>query len=211
MKQDSNKEKEQERINIENEAKVLYSGMPSIQFDAYLKRIREEKRLNTAENLDLLDEIDTLEDKKPVQKQQTVLNTVLPVTATAVAGAVVANVLLSQGMLPGYSANDINDMIGIGFAGLAAGGFAGLVNSINYCTRPLSRAIINRQIAKKERKLAQNIKRNEAIAYLEECLYKEEQRSLNDEEDPATKIINPNTMYEDDDQISIDDYSNENI
>lgn len=211
MKQSSNKEKEQERINIENEAKVLYSGMPTIQFEAYLKKIREEKRLNTAENLDLLDEIDTLEDEKPVQKQQTVLNTVVPVTATAVAGAVVANVLLSQGMLPGYSANDINDMIGVGFAGLATGGFVGLVNSINYCTRPLSRAIINRQIAKKERKLAQNKKRNEAIKYLEECLYKEEQRSLNDEEDPATKIINPNTMYEDDDQISIDDYTNENI
>ena len=211
MKQDSNKEKEQERINIENEAKVLYSGMPTIQFEAYLKKIREEKRLNTAENLDLLDEIDTLEDKKPVQKQQTVLNTVLPVTATAVAGAVVANILLSKGLLVGYTANDINDVIGMSFGGLAAGGFAGLVNSINYCTRPLSRAIINRQIAKKERKLAQNIKRNEAIAYLEECLYKEEQRSLNDEEDPATKIINPNTMYEDDDQISIDDYTNENI
>ena len=211
MKQVSNKEREQEKINIEKEAKVLYSGMPTIQFEAYLKKIREEKRLNSAENIDLQQEIYTLEDNKPVQKQQTVLNTVLPVAATAVAGSIVANILLSKGLLVGYTANDINDVIGMSFGGLAAGGFAGLVNSINYCTKPITKAIINRQIAKKERKLAENERRNAAITYLEECLYKEEQRCLNDEEDPTTQIVNPYTTCEDDGQISIFDYTNENI
>ena len=211
MKQVTNKELEQERINLEKEAKVMYRCMTSNDFDAHLQKLREEKRLNTADNIDLNQEIDSLEDSIPKQKQQTFLNTVLPVTATAIGGSIVANWMLSKGLLVGYSANDINDVIGMSFGGLAAGGFVGLVNSINYCTKPITKAIIKRQIAKKERKLAENERRNAAITYLEECLWKEEQRALNDEEDPATQIVNPYASQEVDGQISLFDYTNENI
>lgn len=206
MKKVTNKELEQERINIEKEAKVLYSGMPTIQFEAYLKKIREEKRLNTAENQDLNEQIASLINKKPADKPETAANTVLPCIGTAIAGSIVASWLLANGMLPNVSANDINDSIGVGFAGFAAGGMAGLVNAFGYCTRPITKAIINRQIAKRQRKIAENQRRNTAINYLEECLWNEEQRSLNDEEDPTTVLRNPNADTEDENQINIDDY-----
>ena len=114
-------------------------------------------------------------------------------------------------MLAGYTASDINDMLGVGLAGLGAGGMAGLINSINYCTKPVTKAIINRQIAKKQKQIDDNIRRNNAIVYMESCLWNEEQRSLNDEEDPSTVLRQPSTTYEEDDQVTIDDYLNQGM
>ena len=211
MKQGTYKELEQERINIEKQAKVMYNGMASTQFDAQVQKMREEQRLLLAENKDLKKEIVDLNYKKPVNKPQTFVNTVLPTAATAVAGSIVASWMLSKGMIPGYTASDINDMLGVGLAGLAAGGMTGLINSINYCTKPVTKAIINRQIAKKQKQIDANIKRNNSIVYMEECLWNEEQRSLNDEEDPSTVLRQPSTTYEEDDQITIDDYLNQGM
>jgi hypothetical protein len=208
MKQVTNKELEQERINIEKQAKVMYNGMASTQFDAQVQKMREEQRLLLAENKDLKKEIVDLNYKKPVNKPQTFVNTVLPTAATAVAGSIVAGWMLSKGMLPGYTASDINDMLGVGLAGLAAGGMAGLINSINYCTKPVTKAIINRQIAKKQKQIDANIRRNNAIVYMESCLWNEEQRSLNDEEDPSTILRDPNGTNEVEGQLDIDDYLN---
>ena len=211
MKQGTYKELEQERINIEKQAKVMYNGMASSQFDTQVQKMREEQRLILAENKDLANEIVELRNKKPTNKPETFVNTVLPTVATAVGGSIVAGWMLANGMLPEYNANDINDVLGVGLAGLGAGGFAGLVNSINYCTRPVTKAIINRQIAKKQKQIDANIRRNNAIVYMEECLWNEEQRSLNNEEDPSTVLRQPSTTYEDDDQITIDDYLNQNM
>ena len=211
MKQVTNKDLEQERINIEKQAKIMYNGMPSSQFDAQVQKMREEQRLILAENKDLANEIVELRNKKPTNKPETFVNTVLPTVATAVGGSIVAGWMLANGMLPEYNANDINDVLGVGLAGLGAGGFAGLVNSINYCTRPVTKAIINRQIAKRQKQIDANIRRNNAIVYMEECLWNEEQRSLNDEEDPSTVLRQPSTTYEEDDQITIDDYLNQGM
>ena len=211
MKQVTNRELEQVKIKIENHAKIMYNGMASSQFDAQVKKMREEQRLLIAENKDLKKEIKDLEDRKPVNKPETALNTVLPTAATAVAGSIVAGWMLSHGMLPEYTASDINDVIGVGFAGVAAGGFAGLINSINYCTRPVTKAIINMKIAKKQKQIEENLRKNNSIVYMEECLWNEEQRSLNDEEDPSTVLKQPSTTYEDDDQITTDDYLNQNM
>lgn len=185
QKKPTHRELEAEKIAIEKQAKVMWNGMTTIDFDAYVQKVQEERRLNWAENQDLTEQIKEYCDRKPQQKKPDVVNTGFPTLLTGLAGALVARILLENGAFePTYMASDINDLIGITFAGLGAGGIAGLINSWGYCTKPITKAIVDRQIAKRQAKIDKNNRRNNAITYLEECLKKEEaviDDSMNDE------------------------------
>ena len=173
------RELEEEKIAIERQAKVLYGGTPTSEFNGYMHRVREERRLNWAENEDLADEIQKYNQKKPNKKEPNSINTALPVVLTALAGAAIGNALVTSGTVePSFMASDMNDVLGFTSASMAAGGIVGLINSIAYCTKPITRFIYDRQIAKRQSKLDANNRRNNAITYLEECLKKEESAHL---------------------------------
>ena len=187
QKKPTHRELEAEKIAIEKQAKVMWNGMTTIDFDAYVQRVQEERRLNWAENEDLAEQIKDYCERKPQQKKADGINTGFPTLLTGLAGALVARILLENGVFePTYMASDINDLIGVTFGGLGVGGIAGLINSGFYCAKPITRAIFDRQIAKKQAKIDKNNRRNNAITYLEECLKKEEaaiDSSIDDELD----------------------------
>lgn len=171
----SNKELEAEKIAIEKQAYLLYNKVPSTEFDAYMQNVNEEFRLNIAENKDLVNEINSYISKKPTKQKPDFYNTGIPTFLTATAGGLLARILIDSGALePNYVAANLNDLAGITLYGLAGGGIVGLIISLNYCTKPITRAIINKKIAKREAKIQKNKNRNSAISYLKECLEKEE-------------------------------------
>lgn len=189
----TNRELEAEKIAIEKQAKVMWNGMTSGDYDAYMQKVREERRLNWAENQDLAEQIKYYAQKKPNQKKPNGLNTGLPVVLSAIAGATVARVLIETGSLePSLLASDINDLLGVTFAGFGAGGIMGLINAGFNCSKPITRAIFDRQVAKRQRKINANKRRNDAITYLEECLKKEEAASASEftDEDYFTALAN---------------------
>ncbi len=189
------KELEQEKIDIEKRAKVMWNDMSSADYDACIQQMIEELRLNMAENEDLAEEIKKYCERKPKQKEPNVLNTSIPVILTALAGSIAANALISAGVFePNLLSTDLNDLAGGTLAGLATGGITGLVNAGFNCTKPITRAIFDRQIAKRQRQLDKNHRRNNAITYLEECLEKEE--AISDAEFSTEEV---------DGQLSIDD------
>jgi hypothetical protein len=215
QKKPTNKELEEEKIAIERQAKVLYGGTPMSEFNGYMHRVREERRLNWAENQDLADEIKRYKQKKPNQKEASGLNTGLPVVLSAIAGAAIGNALVQTGAVePNFMASDMNDVLGFTMASMAAGGVTGLINSICYCTKPITRAIYDRQIAKRQRKLDANNRRNNAITYLEECLKKEEASHLAEFTDTTldnedTTTAKPVRRVEVPGQMEIDDMDDE--
>ena len=187
------RELEAEKIAIEKQAKVMWNGMTSGDYDAYMQKVREERRLNWAENEDLVEEIKNYCDRKPHPKKPNGINTGLPVVLSALAGATVARVLIETGSLePSLLASDINDLLGVTFAGFGAGGIMGLINAGFNCSKPITRAIFDRQVAKRQRKINANKRRNDAITYLEECLKKEEAASASEftDEDYLTALAN---------------------
>ena len=185
QKKPTHRELEAEKIAIEKQAKVMWNGMTSGDYDAYMQKVREERRLNWAENQDLVEEIKNYCDRKPHPKKADVINTGFPTLLTGLAGALIARILLENGVFePTYMASDINDLIGVTLGGLGVGGITGLINSGFYCSKPITRAIFDRQVAKRQAKIDKNNRRNNAITYLEECLKKEEAAiddSMNDE------------------------------
>ena len=187
------RELEAEKIAIEKQAKVMWNGMTSGDYDAYMQKVREERRLNWAENQDLAEQIKYYAQKKPNQKNPNGVNTGLPVVLSAIAGATIGRVLVETGALePNFLATDLTDILGVTFASMAAGGITGLINAGFNCAKPITRAIFDRRISKRQRKLDANNRRNEAISYLEECLKKEEAASASEftDEDYFTALAN---------------------
>ena len=150
MKPMTNKEIEQENINIEKQAYALSHCTTDIDYQTIKQRNEEELRLYKAENQDRYDKIDDLEDKKPIIKTTNLNQHITtPTIATSVIGGLIAAGLIHTGALePTYMANDINDKIGVILAGLGVGGFTGLINSICNCARPLTNAVIKFKINK---------------------------------------------------------------
>ena len=209
------RELEEEKIAIEKQAKVLYGGTPASEFNGYMHRVREERRLNWAENQDLIDEIKRYKQKKPNKKEPNSINTALPVVLSALAGAAIGNALVTSGTVePSFMASDMNDILGFTSASMAAGGITGLINSVCYCTKPITRVIYDRQIAKRQRKLDANNRRNNAITYLEECLKKEKASHLAEFTDTTldnedTTTAKPVRRVELPGQMEIDDMDDE--
>ena len=181
-----------------NSDKDALSLMAKLDFIAYIQGLKSDYKSNLAENKKLKKQISNI-SKRSAKKEVTLDNIGISVIAGAVLGPLAAAALLQNGVFePNYSYDNMSDSLAIASYGMAFGSGFCVANTLGNCAKPITRIIAKHRIAKKQRQIDQNLRKNAVISYIQERLQNQ----------PNPSNLDTSTSKQLDDQLEIEEMQN---